>query len=199
MAVLLGVGVRGTGILTLARNVSAVIRERGSRDVGMEALAAVKGLGKTQALRILAALEIGRRRFSTTPSRIEHPRDLLPLLRHLVGKRQEHLICVSLDGAHDILASRVVAVGLVDRTMVHPREVYADAITDRASAIVMAHNHPARILSPSAADLEVTARVRKAGVMLGIPLIDHIIFDERSYFSFSETWGPSLKPRRRVG
>lgn len=80
----------------------------------------------------------------------------------------------------------MISIGLVDRTSVHPREVFADALVDRAAAVIVAHNHPAGSLEPSVADVEMTGQLKAAGVILGISLLDHIIFNRTSYFSFLE-------------
>jgi DNA repair protein RadC len=80
----------------------------------------------------------------------------------------------------------VVTIGLVDRTQVHPREVFADPIIDRASAVIIAHNHPMGPLEPSSEDREITRRIRDAGNTLGIVLLDHIIFSKKGYYSFME-------------
>ncbi|MBN1103567.1 MAG: JAB domain-containing protein, partial [Deltaproteobacteria bacterium] len=92
----------------------------------------------------------------------------------------------SLNGASEVMATRVVSVGLVNRAQVHPREVFADPITDRASAVIVAHNHPSGSLSPSKEDIEITHRLRAAGETLGIKLLDHIIFNKIRYYSFLE-------------
>jgi DNA repair protein RadC len=81
---------------------------------------------------------------------------------------------------------RVISIGLIDRSPVHPREVFADAVADRASGIVVAHNHPAGGLDPSPADVEITRQLKQAGEVVGIALLDHIIFSRSGYFSFLE-------------
>jgi len=78
----------------------------------------------------------------------------------------------------------VVSIGLVDRTPVHPREVFADALSDRASAIIVAHNHPSGSLEPSETDVEITGQLKSAGSVVGISLLDHIVFNRSGYFSF---------------
>ena len=80
----------------------------------------------------------------------------------------------------------MVSVGLVNKTQVHPREVFADPITDRASAIIVAHNHPSGGIAPSKEDVEITAQLKAAGETLGIKLLDHIIFNQKDYYSFLE-------------
>jgi len=81
---------------------------------------------------------------------------------------------------------RVVSIGLIDRSPVHPREVFADALSDRASAVIVAHNHPSGSLEPSPSDINITAQLKSAGAIVGIELLDHIIFNRTKYFSFLE-------------
>ncbi|MBU2034544.1 MAG: JAB domain-containing protein, partial [Candidatus Omnitrophica bacterium] len=116
----------------------------------------------------------------------EKPSDVVPLLRHYADRKQEHFLCVSLNGANEILNTRVVTIGLADRSHVHPREVFADVLVDRASAIILAHNHPAGSLDPSEEDIAVTKQIAQAGKILGIVVLDHIIFNQREYLSFVE-------------
>ncbi len=107
-------------------------------------------------------------------------------LMHYADRKQEHFLCASINGANEILNIRVVSIGLIDRSPVHPREVFADALADRASAVIVAHNHPSGGLEPSPADLAITAQLKAAGAILGIELLDHIIFNRAGYFSFLE-------------
>ena len=95
-------------------------------------------------------------------------------------------ICASVNGANEVINIRVVSIGLIDRSHVHPREVFADPLVDRASAVILAHNHPAGTLKPSGKDMETTRRLRQAGEIMGITVLDHIIFNNTEYFSFIE-------------
>jgi len=85
-----------------------------------------------------------------------------------------------------VINVRVVSIGLIDRSPVHPREVFADAVADRASGVIVAHNHPSGSLEPSANDSEVTRQLKAAGQVVGIELLDHIIFNRTNYYSFLE-------------
>lgn len=143
-------------------------------------------MGPAKATLIKSAMEFSRRRIKPEGLKISFPPDVLPLIRHYADRKQEHFICVSLNGANEVITSRVVSVGLVNKTQVHPREVFADPITDRASAIIVAHNHPAGKLTPSREDEEITKRLKQAGETLGIKLLDHIIFNHKSYYSYLE-------------
>jgi DNA repair protein RadC len=113
------------------------------------------------------------------------PPDFLPLIWHYGDRKQEHFICISLNGANEVMAHRVVSVGLVNKTQVHPREVFAYPM-DRASAIIVAHNHPSGGIIPSKDDIEITSQLKAAGETLGIKLLDHIIFNQKDYYSFLE-------------
>jgi DNA repair protein RadC len=108
------------------------------------------------------------------------------LIQHYADRKQEHFLCVSLNGSNEVMAVRVISVGLVNKTHVHPREVFADSITERASAVIVAHNHPSGKVEPSKEDIEITRQLKSAGEILGIKLLDHIIFNRTSYYSLLE-------------
>ncbi|HJT21808.1 MAG TPA: DNA repair protein RadC [Nitrospira sp.] len=184
LAVLLGKGTAHMDVLTLAAKLAKVIDQKGLA-VRADDLRG-DGVGSAKATLILAALEFARRRIKPEGARITSPADLLPHVRHYSDRKQEHFLCASINGANEILNIRVVSIGLIDRTPVHPREVFADALMDRASAIIVAHNHPSGQLGPSPADVEVTKQLKETGTVMGVPLLDHIIFNRAGYFSFLE-------------
>lgn len=185
LALLLGSGIPGRPVGAVARDVVALL-DRVSRAPDAEALQSVAGLGPAKAATIAAAFELGRRVLCPGRRKVRSPADILPVVERFTERRQECFLSLSLNGAHEITAARVVTVGLVNRTVVHPREVFADPIVDRAAAVVLAHNHPSGSLEPSAEDHEVTRRLVSAGQLLGIPVLDHVIFSSRGYYSFLE-------------
>jgi DNA repair protein RadC len=185
LAVLLGKGTPGMDVMTLAGKLTRVIDEKGL-GVRVEDLTDFEGMGDAKATLILAAMEYARRRIKPEGAKIRTPADLLPHVRHYADRKQEHFLCASINGANEILNIRVVSIGLIDRTPVHPREVFADVLSDRASAVIVAHNHPAGDLEPSASDIDVTNQLKAAGSVVGITLLDHIIFNRTGYFSFLE-------------
>lgn len=146
----------------------------------------VKGIGMAKAAVLVAALEFARRRVLRMHKKIMEPQDILPFVHKYRHRKQECLICVSLNGAHEIIDHRVVSIGIVNRTLVHPREVFADPIVDRAAAIMIAHNHPSGNVEPSEEDRAVTFRLVEAGLTLGIRVLDHVIFTKEDYYSFLE-------------
>ncbi len=185
LAILLGKGTPRMDVMTLAGKLARTIDEKGLQ-VQAEDLTQFEGVGDAKATLILAAIEFARRRIKPDGAKIETPSDLLPHVRHYADRKQEHFLCASINGANEILNIRVVSIGLIDRAPVHPREVFADALSDRASAIIVAHNHPAGGLEPSASDVEVTGQLKAAGSVVGIALLDHIIFNRNGYYSFLE-------------
>lgn len=101
-------------------------------------------------------------------------------------KQQEHFIVILLDGAHHVIKQELATIGLVNRTLVHPREVFAPALINRATAVILCHNHPSGNLEPSADDMECTSRLRKAGALLGIEVLDHVIIGKDTWHSMME-------------
>lgn len=186
IAVLLGKGTPQMDVMTLAGKVARVMDEKGL-EVGVEDLMRFEGVGQAKAALLLAAIEFARRRIKPEGLKIETPADVLPLIRHFADRKQEHFLSVTINGANEVINVRVVSIGLVDRSPVHPREVFADALADRASGIIVAHNHPAGSLEPSSSDEDVTRQLRQAGEIMGIHLLDHIIFNRTAYFSFLES------------
>ena len=185
LSLMLGTGGGGRGVGQLALELLTVL-DASMEIPDTETLTAISGIGPARAALVAGALEFARRRLRPTARRIGEPKDVLPLVSHWVDRPQEHFLVLSLNGAHEVLRLRVISQGILDRTIVHPREVFVDPISDRAAAIVCAHNHPSGNPKPSDEDRELTLRLKKAGDLLGIPLLDHIVFAESGYYSFLE-------------
>jgi|LSQX01.3.fsa_nt_gb DNA repair protein RadC len=186
LTILLGSGIKGNDVMTVAGRILKVL-DKGHDKLNVDELRKIEGVGPAKAALIAAALEFARRRIRPEGIKISLPSDVIPLISHLSDRKQEHFICISLSGASEVIATRVVTVGLVNKTQVHPREVFADPITDRATGIIVAHNHPAGSLVPSKEDRFVTKILKEAGDILGIRLTDHIIFSRKGYYSFLES------------
>lgn len=186
MAILVGKGTKGHDVMSVAKRILKIL-DSSDEKPNLKELQNIEGVGLAKATLIAAALEFFRRRIRPEGLKISFPADVLPLIQHFADRKQEHFICVSVNGANEVITSRVVSVGLVNKTQVHPREVFADPITDRASAIIVAHNHPVGDLTPSKEDIEVTKQLKSAGETLGIKLLDHIIFNHKGYYSFLES------------
>lgn len=185
LAVLLGKGTAQMDVMTLAAKLVRVMDEKGLQ-VRPDDLTGLDGVGEAKATLLLAAIEFARRRIKPEGTKIETPADVLPLIRQYADRKQEHFLAITINGANEVQNVRVISIGLIDRSPVHPREVFAEAVAERASGIIVAHNHPAGGVEPSEADKNITKQLREAGRIVGIELVDHIIFDKGSYFSFLE-------------
>ena len=186
MAILLGQGTRDQDVLSLADRLVAVMDDKGL-EVSWKELTALKGVGRAKAAIILAALEFTRRRIKPGGIKVNSPADIYPHIRHYADRKQECLISISMNGAHEVLNIRLVSMGLVNTTQVHPREVFADPLMDRATSVIVAHNHPSGDLTPSGQDKAVTHQLIAAGETLGITLLDHLIFNPKTYVSLKES------------
>jgi DNA repair protein RadC len=184
LAVLLGCGTRKLGVLELASRVLHETEGKAKPDVAT--LRSIHGLGEAKACQVAAALELGRRWSRKGRSVIRHASDALPYLQDIRAQKQEHFVCVSLSGANEVIASRVVTVGLLDTNQVHPREVFADPIADRAASVVLAHNHPSGTLEASPEDIALTKRLVQAGQLLGIRVLDHLIVTAEGFLSLKQ-------------
>jgi DNA repair protein RadC len=185
LAILLNTGTRGKNVMQLAGELLGLLDR--SKDIPpVRELSRLSGLGETKASAVAAMLEFGRRRWGEVGRQIKYPGEIFDLVRHNADRKQERFISISLNGAHEALAVRVVTIGLLNRTIVHPREVFADLIADRAAAFVVAHNHPSGKLTPSPEDDEITRRLEAAAGILGIRFLDHLIFSETDWWSYRQ-------------
>ena len=185
VAAILGRGVEGQDLRTISRSVAKLIRQY-RENLTVEHLTTVRGMGLAKAAQILSAFELARRYLIKDTVRVTRARDVIPLLADIADKKQEHFVCISLNGAHEVIKKRIVTIGLVDRSPVHPREVYADVISDRAVAVIFAHNHPSGNLNPSNSDLKIHKQLTEAGKILGLTVLDHIVVSKTGYYSFQE-------------
>jgi len=185
LAVLLNTGIRGKNVKKLAAEL-LVFLDRNKEIPSVKEISALSGLGQSKACAVSAMLEFGRRRYGSLSARIKQPIDIFTLVRHFADRKQERFISLSLNGAHEVLAVRIVTIGLVNKTIVHPREVFADIIQDRAAAFCVAHNHPSGQLESSLEDDEITERLYSSSRILGLHFVDHIIFSETAWWSYKE-------------
>lgn len=181
LQVIIGSGIKGADVRRIAADILRILEDNQGR-IKLDELLFIRGVGKATALKLIASLRL-MQRFVKTGTLVTVPEDAVRLLEDIRYKNQEHFVVITLDGANRMIQKRIITVGTVNASLVHPREVFADAITDRAASIVVAHNHPSGTLEPSQPDREVTKRLREAGVLLGIQLFDHIIVTADGYTS----------------
>lgn len=185
IAAILGSGQKGFPVMQISRSIEALLEKEGLNAVNIEKLVSIEGVGMAKACQIAASFELAGRFFKEPESiRINSSDDIARLLESYAGRQQEHFMTVTLDGAGNVINSRVIFIGTLNRSMVHPREVFAPAFTDRAASIVIAHNHPSGSVEPSIEDINMTQRLIEAGRILGIEVADHVILSKKVHYSF---------------
>lgn len=189
ISAILGKGTPNRDILSISKEVADLLKKEDFPEY--EQLIRVEGIGQSKACVLLACFEIARRygKPSEEPLiKITRPQDilLLPEIADIRTKKQEHFLVITLNGASEVIQPRIITMGLLNHSLVHPREVYCDAITDRAASIICVHNHPSGNLEPSTQDIRITAQLVQAGTILGIPLLDHIIISKTGITSLKE-------------
>jgi DNA repair protein RadC len=185
IAVILGSGIKGKNVFQVAKAILKQL-DQNQEQIHVAKLREIEGVGLAKACQIMAAFELARRRLIKDRIQIRDVQDVLPLIKHIVDKKQEYFICISLNGANEVIGNRVVTVGLLNSNQIHPREVFVDAISDRAATVILAHNHPSGQLQASADDLVTTRQLIEAGKILGITVLDHIIVTKQGHLSFKE-------------
>jgi DNA repair protein RadC len=185
---MIGSGNRQANVGQIAKQTQKLLQKQGS-DITYDQLQKITGLGSAKITELLAAFELSRRHLidSDQPT-IYSTEDAVSLLEDIRGKKQEYFVCLTLDGAHRLIAKRTITIGTLTSSLVHPREVFADAITDRAASIIVAHNHPSGNPKSSQADREVTKRLLDVADLIGIKLVEHIIITKSSFEAISEIY-----------
>jgi len=187
LCIIIGSGNKKDGVQTLAKKLLTLLDLTSTDcEIDLTEIQKIPGIGKAKATMIGASLEFGRRRIPIKRRSIRNAGDLFPYIRHYAEREQECFLCASLNGAHELMEIKVVSIGLVNRTLVHPREVFSQPLKEKATSIIVAHNHPSGILVPSEEDKTVTKQLMKASKILGINLLDHLIFSQEEYFSLFE-------------
>ncbi|MFN7914429.1 MAG: DNA repair protein RadC [Vicinamibacterales bacterium] len=191
LALIVGSGTHRLDALAVA---NALLQQGGGLHgltrISADALAMVGGIGRARAARVLAAVELGRRTLRRGPgprTQLRTPQEAAAYLLPGHGAHPvEQFGLVLLDTRHRVLRTRIVASGTLNTTIVHPRDVFREAVLGSAAAVVVFHNHPSGDPTPSQDDIELTRRLRAAGVLMGIEVVDHVILADARYCSLKE-------------
>lgn len=192
IAIVVGSGSRRGNALALANEILENAGGlHGIPRVGLDDLRRLGGVGDAKAAQVLAAIELGRRTLlRCPPARLQfvNPRDIAAYLLPQFGSRQvEQFGLVMLDTKHRLLRTAIISVGTLDSSHAHPREIFREAASASAAAIVLFHNHPSGDPTPSRDDVDLTRRLIQAGELMGIDVLDHVILADTRYFSFRES------------
>jgi DNA repair protein RadC len=154
--------------------------------VTFDALTGLHGVSTAGAGRIMAALELAKRHLVKDVEPLRTMSEIVAHLDDIRSKQQEYLVALSLDGGQRLIAQRIITIGTLDAVLAHPREVFAEALMDRAASIIVAHNHPSGDCQPSQDDIALTQQLAASGQLLGVALHDHLILTKTDYFSFRQ-------------
>ena len=152
-------------------------------------LSRIKGIGTRRADTLIAAFELARRGLGQgigiLPC-ISRPTDVLPVIADIRDKKKEYFLAVFLNARNQVICREDVAIGSLNASLVHPREVFVPAVGSSAAAVILAHNHPSGDVTPSREDIELTRRMAQAGEIMGIEVLDHIIVASERFLSLKE-------------
>jgi len=183
LAVLLGSGIKGKDVFEVARDILKLAHDDFD-NISLEKLKDTEGVGLAKACQIMAAIEFSKRFLIKDGIKIKNVDDVLRLTEELKDKKQEYFLSLTLDGASNLIQKRTVFIGTLNHSIIHPREIFADAISDRAAGIIFVHNHPSGNAEPSKEDIAITKRLMEVGKIVGIEIIDHVIIGKNGHFSF---------------
>jgi len=190
LALILGRGIRGESVMVTAqRLLSGFGSPKGIANASIEELSKIKGVGIAKATQIKAAFELSKRLLEDYPDSrekavIKSPEDVVKQVKsRLKDKKKEHFLALLLDTRNHLIAVAPISVGSLDTSIVHPREVFKEAISATAASVIFVHNHPSGDPQPSEDDIKLTRRLMEAGEIMGIEVLDHIIVCDKAYIS----------------
>ncbi len=185
VATILWTWVKGQNIQSLSKKAFKIIEQK-NENIKIDNLLAIKWIWKVKAIQIISAFELANRYFVKESIFINSSFDVIEQVKEYRNKKQEYLLCLTIDGANRLINKKIITVWLLNESLIHPREIFANAIEDRANSIIIVHNHPSWINKPSQADLNSTYRLKEVSQTIWIELRDHIIITKDNYFSFTE-------------
>lgn len=184
LAIILRTGTQGTNVLELSKKILRKFKDQ-LKNANINQLKEIPGLGETKACQIIAAFELCRRLENNEDRpQLISPEAVFNSVREIWESRKEHLLAIYLDIKNREIHREIISVGTLTANLVHPREIFEPAIRLLAANIIIVHNHPSGETEPSDEDIEVTKQLRKAGEMMGIPILDHIIVTKNGFYSF---------------
>ncbi|HID95979.1 MAG TPA: JAB domain-containing protein [Candidatus Latescibacteria bacterium] len=189
LAILLGSGYRGKNVLEVARRILSEYSVRELSEVPFEKLRRLRGIGPAKACVIKAAFELSKRAFGVEEDLlpvIRTPNDVADAVTNIRRNRKENFVVLYLNARNQVIYKETVSIGTLNASLVHPREVFGPAVANSAASVILAHNHPSGDINPSEDDIELTRRIVKAGELMGIDVLDHVIVSHKGHLSMKD-------------
>ena len=188
LSIILRTGTKNKSVKDLSIELLSKYNIRELSNISYNTLSSIKGIGSVKAVTLLATLEIGKRiEKDNIIKKIKNTDDIYNYVRYeLEDSLQEKFLCIYLNSKNIIITSKVLFIGTVDCSNIYPRDIFREAVRNNASNIILVHNHPSGITSPSTADVFLTSKIISLGKQLGIKVLDHVIVGDNNYYSFLE-------------
>jgi DNA repair protein RadC len=187
LAILLRTGRKGKTVLEVSREILKKYPIKKLLKLNYQEISKIKGIGSAKACEILASFELTKRALEVEDGilpKINSAKEAVAQLQELRKMKKEHFVALYLNARNELVCKETVSIGILNASLIHPREVFKPAIDKLAVSVIIAHNHPSGDVKPSEDDIEITKRLKKAGEILGVEVLDHIIITENSCFSF---------------
>lgn len=190
LAIILKTGTRNKNVTELAIEILKEYKLNDLREISLNTLTKIKGIGEVKAIELLAAIELGRRIYLKEKSELkclETPKSIFESTKYLFHEtKQEHFYALYFNTKRKLIDKKLLFIGTINQSIVHPREIFKEAYRLSASYIVCIHNHPTNDTTPSVEDIKFTDQITKTGKIQGIPVVDHLIVGDDNYYSFYE-------------
>ncbi|GIW63326.1 MAG: UPF0758 protein YsxA [Patescibacteria group bacterium] len=187
LAIILRTGTKAKSAIELAKLILKRYKLTQLEQVSVSELANIEGIGLTKASQIKSALELGKRVYQQPkPDEvyINSANDAYKVMKNIVNFNKEHLIGLYLNAKSKLIKTEIITIGTINQSLAHPREVFEPALRYLCTSVIIGHNHPSGDPTPSEEDIAVTQKLKSAGEILGIDLLDHIIFTQTTFLSF---------------
>ena len=190
LSIILKTGLKGENVESIALKLLNKFKIEELKNIELEELTSIKGIGKIKAMELLSCIELGKRIYlkeNIKLNKLSTPKDIYEYMKYIfIDKNQEIFYCLYFNNKQELINKKLLFIGTINQSLTHPREIFREAYKLSASTIICIHNHPSNDTNPSKADIVFTKNLVEIGKIQGIPIIDHIIIGKDNYYSFLE-------------
>ena len=190
LSIILKTGLKGENVENNELKLLNKYKLESLKDISLEELIKIKGIGKVKAIELLSCIELGKRIYlkeTKKLTKLSTPNNIFEYIKYLfIDKKQEYFYCLYFNNKQELINKKLLFIGTINQSITHPREIFKEAYKLSASTIICIHNHPSNDTTPSKEDIRFTKNLVEIGRIQGIPIIDHIIIGHDNYYSFLE-------------